>query len=75
MIDPKHRSHVTVTFTIKDDEKLADLFRTEAKEARLINFYAYSHVGGIRAGIYTTMPMEGVWALAKFMQDFMLKYK
>ncbi len=63
------RSWMNVPFTLARPE-LDQLFLTEAKAAGLVNLAGHRLVGGMRASIYNAMPLEGVQALAAFMQEF-----
>lgn len=67
--DPRHRSIMNVTFNLAKPE-LEEKFCRLAKERNLVALEGHRSVGGFRASIYNAMPMEGVLALAEFMQDF-----
>jgi phosphoserine aminotransferase len=45
-------------------------FVAEAAAEGLVELKGHRSVGGIRASIYNAMPLEGVRALAAFMDDF-----
>lgn len=64
-----HRSLMNVTFRFSDDAIQAD-FLSGAASAGLTTLKGHRSVGGIRASIYNAMPMEGVQALADYMNDF-----
>ena len=66
---PEHRSLMNVTFVTGNPE-LDAKFVAEAKAAGLLNLKGHRSVGGLRASIYNAMPLEGVRALVRFMQDF-----
>ena len=63
------RSKMNVTFLLPTEE-LETQFLSGAKTEGLTDLKGHRSVGGIRASIYNAMPVEGVDALTKFMQDF-----
>ncbi len=63
------RSLMNVTFRLASAELEAE-FLQQAGGRGLGNLKGHRSVGGIRASIYNAMPIEGVQALAEFMQDF-----
>ena len=67
------RSDMNVTFRTSSPE-LDDKFAAEATSAGLDNLKGHRVVGGMRASIYNAMPVEGVRALAEFMQRFERNY-
>lgn len=71
---PECRSMMNVMFYTQD-ENLTPVFLKEARAAGLTNLRGHRVSGGLRASIYNAMPMEGVEALANFMQDFMKRHK
>jgi phosphoserine aminotransferase len=68
-VAPNARSWMNVPFTLAKSD-LDKTFCDEAKKAGLVNLEGHRSVGGMRASIYNAMPLEGVEALVKFMQDF-----
>ena len=64
-----HRSVMNVTFNLATEELGAKLLK-EAGAAGLYALKGHRNVGGIRASIYNPMPMEGIEALATFMEAF-----
>ncbi|WP_242107404.1 phosphoserine transaminase [Luteimonas aquatica] len=72
-VDPSVRSRMNVPFFLHD-EALNDRFLADAREAGLISLKGHKVLGGMRASIYNAMPVEGVRALAAFMQDFQKRY-
>ena len=64
-----NRSIMNVPFTLAD-EALDKLFLKEAEENHLLNLAGHRSVGGMRASIYNAVPLEGVQALIRFMDDF-----
>jgi phosphoserine aminotransferase len=66
------RSWMNVPFTLAKPD-LDKTFVDEAKKAGLVNLEGHRSVGGMRASIYNAMPIEGVEALVKFMQEFQKK--
>jgi len=63
------RSRMNVPFHLKD-ERLNDAFLAGAKEAGLLQLKGHKSVGGMRASIYNAMPLEGVYALVSYLNDF-----
>lgn len=72
-ITPKNRSHMNVTFFLKD-ECLNSTFLKESKNCGLYGLQGHKAVGGMRASLYNAMPLIGVRALVKFMKQFSKKY-
>jgi len=67
------RSRMNVPFFLRD-ESLNAAFLSESKAAGLLQLRGHSSVGGMRASMYNAMPMEGVQALVKFMDEFEQRY-
>ena len=68
-VDNKCRSMMVIRFFTGDAE-LDEKFITEAEAAGLTNLRAEKNIGGMRAAIYNSMPIEGIEKLKKFMKDF-----
>lgn len=68
-VDRAARSRMNVPFFLHD-EALNGTFLSEASEAGLISLRGHRVLGGMRASIYNTMPVEGVRALSAFMKTF-----
>ncbi|MGQ3051155.1 MAG: 3-phosphoserine/phosphohydroxythreonine transaminase [Roseateles sp.] len=68
-VDPSCRSRMNVPFFLQD-EKLNESFLAQADTAGLLQLKGHKSVGGMRASLYNAMSLEGVQALASFMQDF-----
>ena len=68
-VDKKCRSLLNVIFVTGDDA-LDKKFAEEADAVGLKNLAGDSSVGGMRASIYNSMPMDGVDKLVKFMEQF-----
>lgn len=66
------RSLMNVVFSTGDDD-LDKLFVEEAKKQGLVNLKGHKVIGGLRASIYNSMPIEGVYALVEFMKSFEVK--
>lgn len=69
VIQPEFRGTMNVSFNLPSEELEAKFL----KEAGALGLYAlkgHRSVGGIRASIYNAMPLAGVEALARFMQEF-----
>ena len=73
-VDPAVRSMMNIPFTIPSSEELEKEFIAEAAKIGLVQLKGHRSVGGMRASIYNSMPMEGVMALAEFMNDFSAKH-
>jgi len=63
------RSRMNVPFTLKDARLDGD-FLKQADARGLLQLKGHRSVGGMRASIYTAMPLAGVQALADFMNEF-----
>ncbi len=63
------RSFMNIPF-ITGSEELDKKFVKEAAAKGLVNLAGHRTVGGMRASIYNSMPIEGVKALVAFMKDF-----
>ena len=68
-VDKASRSMMNVVF-VTGNEELDAKFAKEAAKAGLKNLKGHRSVGGMRASIYNAMPVEGVEALIKFMEEF-----
>lgn len=72
-VDKQNRSRMNVSFTIHDNELIAD-FLTGAEKNGLCGLKGHRLVGGLRASIYNAMPYDGVVALVDYMKEFKDKY-
>ncbi len=63
------RSRMNVVFRLPNSE-LESKFLEQAEDHGLVNLKGHRSVGGMRASIYNSMPMEGAETLANFMDDF-----
>ncbi len=63
------RSRMNVPFFLHDPA-LEPRFLEQAREAGLVGLKGHRALGGMRASIYNAMPLEGVQALAGFMDAF-----
>lgn len=68
-VDNKCRSMMVVRFFTGDTE-LDEKFISEAESRGLVNLRAEKNIGGMRAAIYNSMPIEGIEALKQFMKEF-----
>ena len=68
-VDPAYRSWMNVPFLISAPD-LDKQFVAEAEAAGLTNLAGHRSVGGMRASLYTAMPLAGVQALVDFMKEF-----
>lgn len=78
-IKSEYRSKMNVTFNIKNAEYNSNYnskldieteFLTQARDHKLFNLGGHRFIGGMRASIYNSMPIEGVYALIEFMKNF-----
>lgn len=72
-VDPRYRSRMNAPFFLRD-ERLNEPFLAGAKEQHIINVKGHKSVGGMRASIYNSMPIEGVVALTSYMKNFAQKH-
>lgn len=72
-VDKDSRSLMNVTFRMASDE-LENMFIDEAKKQDMIGLKGHRDVGGCRASIYNSLPLESAHALAEFMKEFMRKH-
>ncbi|MHA1906153.1 MAG: 3-phosphoserine/phosphohydroxythreonine transaminase [Candidatus Thorarchaeota archaeon] len=63
------RSLMNVTFTMANDE-IETKCVSEGTQRDLVGLKGHRSVGGMRASIYNAMPLEGVKALAEFLDEF-----
>ncbi len=68
-VEPVDRSLVNICFEL-ENESLANDFLDEANKNGFINLKGHGVRGGIRASLYNAMPIDGVDALADFMQAY-----
>ena len=68
-IDLQYRSKMNIPFWLKD-ESLNEQFLLQSEQAGLMALKGHRIVGGMRASIYNSMPIEGVQALVDFMKKF-----
>ena len=64
-----NRSRMNIPFFLRD-ESLNSAFLSGAEAIGLLQLKGHRAVGGMRASIYNAMPIEGVAALVKYMQEF-----
>jgi phosphoserine aminotransferase len=60
----------TALVAIRSDLLGSAMAETPAALAGMVELKGHRSVGGIRASVYNAMPLEGVQALAAFMQEF-----
>ncbi|KAK9831285.1 hypothetical protein WJX74_010434 [Apatococcus lobatus] len=68
------RSRMNVPFVIPSKPELEKEFVSEAAKLGMTELKGHRSVGGMRASIYNSMPMEGIESLAAFMKDFAAKH-
>jgi len=66
---PEDRSFMNIPFRLPSEE-LEKKFIAEAKSKNIINIKGHRSVGGCRASVYNSLPMESAIALAEFMKEF-----
>ena len=65
------RSLMNICFVMSDEYKeLEQEFLQYAQQCGMVGIKGHRDVGGFRASCYNAMPLEGVQALVKVMQDF-----
>ena len=69
-VDPAARSQMNVPFTIPSAPELEKEFVAGAAAKGMVQLKGHRSVGGMRASIYNSMPLEGVQRLADFMREF-----
>ena len=67
------RSKVNIPFFLPEDD-LNDIFIEGAKKRGLLNLKGHPVLGGLRASIYNSMPIEGVQSLVSWLKEFENKY-
>lgn len=68
-VQKENRSMMNIVFTMANDE-LEKEFVAKASEQGMVGLKGHRSVGGCRASVYNSMPVEGAKALADFMKDF-----
>ena len=68
-VEKEARSIMNVVF-VTGNESIDKEFVKGAEEQGLLNLAGHRSVGGMRASIYNAMPVAGIHALIKFMNDF-----
>ncbi len=71
-IEKSVRSEMNVVFTMANED-LEKKFIAEAKAQRMYGLKGHRSLGGCRASIYNSLPIENVSALVDFMKDFQKK--
>ena len=69
-VDPAVRSLMNVPFTIPSNAEFEKEFIAGAAKVGMVQLKGHRSVGGMRASIYNSMPLEGVQALAQYMKEF-----
>ncbi len=69
----KDRSKMNIVFRLPT-EVLEKQFVSEAEAENMLGLKGHRSVGGCRASVYNSMPLEGARALASFMEMFVAKY-
>ena len=68
-VQKENRSLMNIVFTMENEDLEKD-FVAKASEKGMVGLKGHRSVGGCRASVYNSMPMEGAKALADFMKDF-----
>ena len=71
-VEKSVRSDMNVVWRLQSED-LEKEFIAAAKEQGMLGLKGHRDVGGCRASIYNAMPVEGVKALAEFMNEFAKK--
>ncbi|MCP4177800.1 MAG: 3-phosphoserine/phosphohydroxythreonine transaminase [bacterium] len=72
-VEPCNRSRMNIVFRTSSNE-MDDLFVQESEKIGLIGLRGHRAIGGLRASIYNSMPLEGVEVLIDFMNEFERKH-
>jgi len=64
------RSRINIPFRVQDNDELEKKFIAEAAKDGIIGTEGHRTTQGLRASLYTGMPLEGVEKLAEFMKKF-----
>lgn len=72
-VEKSARSRMNIPFLLANPE-LDNLFLAQAEKSGLLQLKGHKSVGGMRASIYNSLPIEAVEALISFMQDFEAQY-
>ena len=74
-VEKDSRSLMNICFVMNDEYKdLEKPFFEYATQRGMVGIKGHRSVGGFRASCYNAMPMEGVEALVKCMQDFEMEH-
>lgn len=68
-VDKNYRSKMNIVFRLKSEE-LEKKFLKEAEKEGMLGLKGHRSVGGLRASVYNSLPVEDVQALADFMKEF-----
>lgn len=68
-VEKSVRSRMNIPFLLANPE-LDKMFLSQAEKSGLLQLKGHKSVGGMRASIYNSLPIEAVEALVSFMQDF-----
>lgn len=68
-VDPRYRSRMNIVFRLPSEE-LEAKFIEESKKAGMLGLKGHRSVGGLRASVYNSLPMEAAQSLAEFMKEF-----
>ncbi|MFA5570700.1 MAG: phosphoserine transaminase [Sphaerochaetaceae bacterium] len=68
-VNADYRSKMNIVFRLPSEE-LEKKFLTEAKEANMVGLKGHRSVGGMRASLYNSLPIEDVEELVSLMKEF-----
>lgn len=68
-VDKRYRSKMNVVFKLQNED-LEKKFLVEASNNDMLGLKGHRSVGGLRASIYNSCPVEDVKTLTEFMKDF-----
>ena len=73
LVNKKYRSRMNLVFRLVTDGvpdvELEKQFLVNAEKGKLIGLAGHRSVGGLRASIYNSLPIESVHHLIKFLSD------
>lgn len=72
-VSPLFRSRVNVPFFLPNED-LNGVFIEGARKKGLINLKGHSAVGGLRANLYNSMPIDGIVNLVRWLKEFEINY-
>ncbi len=68
-VDPRYRSRMNIVFRLPNED-LEKKFVDESKKEGMLGLKGHRSVGGLRASLYNSLPVEDTKKLAEFMKEF-----